>query len=70
VSLQWKAGSLTQATITSTSGNVCRVRTPQSLAVTSRGKAITVTRPDTNVIEFRTMPGATYVVSVVGARTH
>ena len=62
VGLVWSAGTLTGASIVSDRGGVCRVRAPSPLRVTSRGKAVVVSHPESNVAEFRTAAGATYLL--------
>jgi len=62
VGLVWRAGTLTRASIVSDRGGVCRVRAPSPLRVTSRGKAVAVSRPEPNVTEFRTAAGGTYLL--------
>jgi len=63
VSLRWKAGALEQATVLSSLGKLCRVRSARPLAVTSRGQAIRVRRPEANVVEFPTTPGSHYLLT-------
>ena len=60
VGLRWTDGRLGQATIFSKNGNACRVRSARVLKVTSGGKAVRVTKPEKNVWEFKTAPGAAY----------
>ena len=60
VGLRWTAGRLGQATVFSKNGNTCRVRSARPLKGTSGGKAVRLTRPDKDVWEFKTAPGATY----------
>jgi alpha-L-fucosidase 2 len=60
VSLRWRAGALEEATVASALGKPCRVRSPLPLSVASRGKTIRVRRPEPNVLEFETTPGAVY----------
>jgi alpha-L-fucosidase 2 len=62
VSLRWTAGRLEQASIASSIGNTCRVRSAFPLSVTSQGKSIRVLRPEPNVVAFETTPGASYVL--------
>jgi NAD(P)-dependent dehydrogenase (short-subunit alcohol dehydrogenase family) len=38
------------------------------LDVTSQGKAVRLSRPESNVLEFQTTPGAVYVLSVSRTR--
>jgi alpha-L-fucosidase 2 len=63
VSLRWTAGTLEQASITSTTGNTCRVRSAIPLVVTSQGKTVRVSRPEPTVVTFETTPGASFVLS-------
>jgi alpha-L-fucosidase 2 len=63
VGLRWKAGALEQATVLSSLGKPCRVRSARPLAVTSGGKAVRVRRPEANVAEFPTTPGSLYVLT-------
>jgi alpha-L-fucosidase 2 len=60
VSMRWQEGKLMEATILSKNGNLCRVRSATALQVSSQGKSISVTRPEKDVVEFKTTPGATY----------
>ena len=60
VSMRWQEGKLMEATILSNKGNVCRVRSASALQVSSQRKPISVTRPEKDVVEFKTTPGATY----------
>ncbi len=60
VGLRWQDGRPTEATILSKNGNLCRVRSATLLQVSSQGKSIAVTRPEKDVMEFKTTPGATY----------
>ena len=62
VGLTWSSGKLTRATIVSDRGGVCRVRAKRSLRVTSGGREIRVSQPEPEVTEFRTTPGATYLL--------
>ena len=60
VGLRWKAGVLDEATVASALGKPCRVRSAEPLSVASRGTTIRVRRPEANVLEFETTPGAVY----------
>jgi alpha-L-fucosidase 2 len=64
VSLVWKGGVLQQATVTSTLGHPCRVRSGRPIVVASQGRTIHVSRPEPNVVEFQTSPQSTYTLSV------
>ena len=65
VGLQWSGGRLRQATILSTIGGPCRVRTASPMSVTSLNEPIMPSSaPDSGVVEFRTQPGRTYVLTL------
>jgi alpha-L-fucosidase 2 len=66
VGLEWKAGALTRATILSSNGNSCRVRSAVPLTVTSQGKAVRASQPEPGLWEFPTTPGTSYVLTVTG----
>ena len=63
VSLRWTAGRLEQASIASSIGSTCGVRSAFPLSMTSQGKIVRVLRPEPNVVAFETTPGASYVLS-------
>ncbi|MGZ7046288.1 MAG: glycosyl hydrolase family 95 catalytic domain-containing protein, partial [Candidatus Aminicenantales bacterium] len=63
VGLRWTDGRLGQATIFSKNGNTCRVRSALALKVTSGGKAVRVAKPEKDVWEFKTAPGAAYLLT-------
>ena len=63
VGMHWQDGRLTEATILSKNGNLCRVRSAMVLRVSSQGKSIVVTHPENEVVEFKTTPGVTYRLS-------
>jgi alpha-L-fucosidase 2 len=65
VSLGWKGGAIERATITSSLGRKCRVRSIVPLQVTSSGKAVMASRPEPGVLEFATTPGGVYTLSTV-----
>jgi alpha-L-fucosidase 2 len=65
VGIEWKDAAVTRASILSTLGGRCRVRAAVPLTVTSAGRAVTVTRPEPNVVEFRAAAGARYVLAAV-----
>ncbi|WP_228486365.1 glycoside hydrolase family 95 protein [Paludibaculum fermentans] len=67
VDFRWQAGVLEKATILSSLGKTCRIRTPGSFAVTSGGRSVVVTQPEAGVIEFATKPGETYSVALAGS---
>jgi alpha-L-fucosidase 2 len=63
VGLRWTNGALAQATVVSALGNTCRIRSATPLKVASQGKPVRIAQPESDVLEFQTTPGATYVVS-------
>jgi alpha-L-fucosidase 2 len=63
VSLIWKKGELSGASIYSKLGNVCRVRTGSRLTVKCENKPIRSDRPQKDVLEFKTVSGKTYFLS-------
>jgi len=64
VGLSWRGGALTRATVAATQSNTCRVRAAGPLRVTSAGQEIPSSHPERNVTEFRTAPGAAYVLEL------
>jgi alpha-L-fucosidase 2 len=60
VSMRWQDGKLMDAMVLSKNGNLCRVRSSIILQVSSHGANVPVTRPEKDVVEFKTTPGATY----------
>jgi alpha-L-fucosidase 2 len=64
VGLRWRDGELERAEIASTLGRTLRVRTTQQVTVESGGAAVRVTRPASDIVEFATVPGAHYVLSI------
>jgi alpha-L-fucosidase 2 len=63
VGLAWQGGTLARATVTATQARTLRVRAATALRVTSRGTPARVRRPEANVAEFATTPGATYLLA-------
>jgi len=69
VDLEWKAGTLARASITSSNGTLCRVRAAIPLTITtSRGQVVPTSKPDRNTWEFPTTAGGRYVLSATAAR--
>jgi len=64
VGLRWKSGRLEGATILSKAGNVCRVRAAVPLAVAAGGKKVRVAAAGDGVIEFKTVPRQSYILTV------
>lgn len=69
VSVDWSAGTLSQAEITSVCGGVCRVlakdiaASPEEwMVVSSKGRNVDVERDDDGVISFSTQPGQTFLL--------
>ena len=63
VGLIWGNGRLSRATILSTIGGTCRVRIPFPMSVMSLREMIRPSSPDAGLIEFKTEPGRTYVLT-------
>lgn len=63
VGLKWLNGRLWRATVLSTIGRPCRVRIPFPISVTSLNEVIMGSSPDAGVVEFRTQPGRTYILT-------
>jgi len=63
VAMNWKDGKLVDATLLSRLGNPVRVRAQDPIDVTIKGAAVTVTRPEPNVVEFPTKRGVTYTLT-------
>ena len=63
VGLIWKDGRLERATIVSRLGNACRVRAAGPLRIATQGRAVAAAAPESGVLEFKTAPGATYVLT-------
>jgi len=68
VGLEWKAGALTRATILSSNGNSCRVRSAVPIAVTLNGTVVRASQLEPNLWEFPTTPGASYVLTPASGR--
>jgi alpha-L-fucosidase 2 len=64
VDMRWENGVPTGATIRSTVGGRCRVRSAASLSVSAGATPGGVVRPERDVIEFDTVAGATYTIAV------
>ena len=66
VGLRWKDGRISEATLHSKLGRTCRVRSAVPLRVTVRGRTVSVRRPEPGLFEFKTEPGAAYVLTPAG----
>jgi alpha-L-fucosidase 2 len=60
IGMRWQHGRLTEATILSKAGNLCRVRSAVAVQVTSQGNPVAAARSEKDVVEFKTTPGVTY----------
>jgi alpha-L-fucosidase 2 len=67
--LEWKDMRLEKAEIRSKLGNACRVRAGVPLVVKSQGRAVRCSRPEKDVIEFKTTAGETYRLSVAAGKS-
>jgi alpha-L-fucosidase 2 len=65
VALRWTAGRLETATLLSRKGNPCRVRTAAPMKILSEGRPVHLSRPEKDVIEFKTEAGRTYVLKKI-----
>jgi alpha-L-fucosidase 2 len=65
VGLRWTAGRLEHATILSKIGNACRIRSTKALKVVSGNKTVRVMKPEKDVWEFQTAPGASYKLTFI-----
>ena len=63
VGLKWLNGRLWNATIRSTIGGPCRVRIPSGMHVMSLNEPVFGSAVDSGLVEFKTEPGRTYVLS-------
>ncbi len=64
VDIAWNGGKLEQASIRSTLGKPCTVRSAAPLAVTSAGETVAVKEVESGVYEFDTQPGGVYVLKL------
>jgi alpha-L-fucosidase 2 len=64
VDIEWKDWQLSRCVIRSRLGNRCTVRSSAPPVVISSGKPVETVRPQENVVEFETIAGQTYIVSV------
>jgi alpha-L-fucosidase 2 len=62
VGFDWRDGRLLTATIRSTRGRPCRIRSDEPLRVTSDGNEVILDAAEDGVFEFATVAGATYQV--------
>ena len=61
VDIAWKDGKLTSAAIHSLLGNICSVRSDESIRVTSGGRPVKIADGGKNVVVFATKTGRTYL---------
>jgi alpha-L-fucosidase 2 len=62
VTMSWKDGRLTRATVVSDRAGTCRVRGSQPLRVTSAGRRVRVSHSEPGVTTFPTTPHTTYLL--------
>jgi alpha-L-fucosidase 2 len=60
----WQDGRLLAATIRSSSGRLCRIRSDEPLRVMSNGEEIDLSMEEDGIFEFDTVPGSAYEVEV------
>jgi hypothetical protein len=60
--MRWSNGRLDEATVTSTRGGACRIRSRDDVEVRSGGRTVSVRRPQPEVVEFDTVEGASYTL--------
>ncbi len=60
VSITWRAGRLSEATISAAQGGACRVRTPVPVEVVAEGAYIPIQRPENDVTFFSAEAGRIY----------
>jgi alpha-L-fucosidase 2 len=63
VGLRWKDGLISEVTLLAKNGRTCRVRSAIPFKVTARGRSVSIRRPEPGLIEFKTEPGATYMLA-------
>jgi len=66
VGLRWKDGRISEVTLLAKNGRTCRVRSAAPLKVAVRGRSVSVRRPEPDLIEFKTEPGAVYTLTPAG----
>jgi len=64
VDIAWKDGRLDNATIKSINGNAVSIRTSVPINVTLKGKAVELTRPEANVVVFKTEANQSYNLTI------
>jgi alpha-L-fucosidase 2 len=64
VDITWGNAGLSDATIRSTLGGRCRLRTDSPVAIKSRTGPVSPTKPEKNVFEFETEKGGAYTLSI------
>ena len=62
VDLAWADGKLSEATLLSTVGGPCRLRTATPVSVSCNGRTVKTTRPEPGVLAFPTEKGKTYLL--------
>jgi alpha-L-fucosidase 2 len=63
VGLKWKAGRPVEARLASRLGRTCRIRSGGPFSVASGGRPVPISRPETDLVEFVTEAGKTYLLS-------
>jgi alpha-L-fucosidase 2 len=65
VDIAWKDGKLTGGVVRSKLGSKCRIRAGMSVKVECDGKVVKTTIPEENVVEFETVAGRAYIISIM-----
>ena len=62
LAIRWRGGALNRAAVRAYTGGRCRLRSTTPIRVTSKGEAVPVTQPESDVVEFATQPDQVYDV--------
>lgn len=69
VGITWQNNALSTATIYSSAGRTCRIRSAWPIAITEATQRVTVQSPGENLYEFTTEAGHTYTVTAYSCTT-
>ena len=62
--LEWKDGQITSVEVLSKKGQTCRINAKRKVKVTSNGKRVRTRVADDGTVEFATIAGQVYILSV------